>query len=127
MDDTWSDEELARGLAWTRIAIGIMCVLSPRWTIRMWVGRNITDDVVSKMGVRGIGARDIAIGLGILHSLDSGGSPRKWLEASAIADAADALGTLGSWGQLTKPRALFKFAAEAGASLLGVRLADTLG
>ena len=125
MDDTWSDEELARGLAWVRIGIGAMCVLAPRWTIKMWVGER-ADEVVSKLGVRGIGARDVAIGLGILHSLDNGGSPRKWLEASAMADAADAIGTLGSWKDLSKPRAIMLFVTEAGAALLGVRLADAL-
>src|SRR3712207_5437141 len=99
MDDTWSDEELARGLAWARIVIGAMCFFAPRWTIKMWVGER-ADDHISKMGIRGIGARDVAIGLGIIHSLDSGGSPRKWLEASAMADAADAVGTLSSWSEL---------------------------
>jgi hypothetical protein len=125
MDDTWTDEELARGLAWARIGIGAMCVLAPSWTIKMWVGER-ADDHISKMGIRGLGARDVAIGLGIIHSLDNGMSARKWLEASAMADAADAIGTLGSWKDLSKPRALMLLVTEVGAALLGVRLADAL-
>ncbi|MGH2809137.1 MAG: hypothetical protein ACRDKT_17875 [Actinomycetota bacterium] len=125
MDDTWSDEELARGLAWARIVIGVLCFLAPRWTIKMWVGER-AEDVVSKMGIRGLGARDVAIGLGIIHSLDSGSSPRRWLEASAMADAADAIGTLGGWRDLSKPRAVMLLVTEVGAALLGVRLADAL-
>jgi hypothetical protein len=125
MDDTWSDEELARGLAWARIGIGVMCFLAPALSIKLWVGERV-EEPVSKMGIRGLGARDAAIGLGMLHALDGGGSPRKWLEASAMADAADAIGTLGSWRDLSKPRALFLLVTEVGAALLGVRLADAL-
>ena len=125
MDDTWSDEELARGLAWARVGIGVLCFLAPGWAIKMWVGER-ADQPVSKMAVRGFGARDAAIGLGLLHALDGGGSPRKWLEASAMADAADAIGTLGSWSDLSKPRAMLLLLSEVGAALMGMRLADSL-
>jgi hypothetical protein len=125
MDDTWTDEELARGLAWARIGIGAMCFVAPRMTIKIWLGER-ADEPVSKIGIRGIGARDVAIGLGILHSLDNGGSPRKWLEASVMADAADAISTLGSWRDLPRWRAFCSLVAEVGAAVLGVRLAEAL-
>jgi hypothetical protein len=103
----------------------VICFLAPGWAIKMWVGAR-ADEPVSKMAVRGFGARDAAIGLGLLHALDGGGSPRKWLEASAMADAADAIGTLGSWGDLPKPRAVLLLLSEVGAALMGMRLADSL-
>lgn len=119
------DRDLAEMLGLGRVVIGAACLLAPKKVARAWTGETL-DTEVSKMGVRGIGARDVAIGLGILVSLDNGRPVRGWLEASAIADFADAFGTLTGWKRLPKLRRWGLLALEAGAGVIGMQLAAAL-
>ena len=51
------------------------------------------------MITRALGARDLALGLGVVIAIDRGAPVRGWLEASALSDAVDFLATLASsWG-----------------------------
>ena len=119
------DRDLARLLAWGRIAIGLTGVLMPRTLARLWTGAP-QPDFPTNMIARGLGARDVAIGAGVLAGLEGAWSPRPWLQASAASDAADALGTLGSFSELGKLRATGLLALEVGAAVVGISLADSL-
>lgn len=119
------DRDTARMLAWGRIGVGAVLFLMPAKAARMWTGRDVAD-FPSKMIVRGLGARDLAMGAGLATALESGRSASPWLQACAAADAADALGTLGSVGELGKLRALFYLVVEVGAAVLGLSLAESL-
>lgn len=120
-----TDEDLARLLALARIALGAWLFLTPRWAIRVWVGR-LHLDFVSTMAVRGMGARDVALGVGLLATLEGDGPARGWLEGAALADAADAAGTLAAWRDLPKPRALGLLGLEVAAAATHARLAQTI-
>ena len=80
--------DLAVGLAGGRIAIGVVSLLAPGF-----VGRTITGRDGSRGGTRlfarMVGARDLALGLGVLVALDRGAPVRGWLEASAVIDGTD--------------------------------------
>ena len=125
MNDEWSDEELARGLGWLRVLAGLSLFLLPRAGTRVWTGEN-EEDAPTRLAVRGMGIRDVALGTGLLVALERGAPARGWLEAGAMVDAGDALGTLTSWRGLGKPRGVFWFVTEVAAALFGMSLADRM-
>ncbi len=125
MNDDWTDEDSARALGWLRIAFGATLFLMPRLGVRVWTGERI-GDVTTTMAVRSLGLRDVSIGWGLITALEKGAPVRGWLEAGALADAGDAVGTLAAWRDLPKARALLWLLSEAGAAFLGYRLTQTL-
>jgi hypothetical protein len=125
VDDEFTDEDVARLLAWGRILIGSFALVAPRRFERMWIG-DATEGTPSHMATRGLGGRDVAIGIGILKTMENGGPVRGWLEAGAVADASDALGTLSAWGALPKWKALSFLVLEVGAAYVGMQTAETI-
>jgi hypothetical protein len=73
--------------------IGAILVLAPRLAGRMWIGRD-ADSRAVKVLARGLGARDVALGLGTAVAIDGGKPARGWLEGAALADAVDLVSTL---------------------------------
>lgn len=119
------ERDLARLLAWGRIGIGAFGTLMPATLVRLWTGGD-RSAFPTNMATRGLAIRDVALGVGILATLEEGDRARPWLLASAAADAGDAVGTLGSWGELGRLRALGLLALEVGAAVVGFGLADSL-
>ncbi len=118
------DRDLARLLAWVRIGLGLAGAAMPATFVRLWTGRQASG-FPTDMATRGLAARDVAIGAGILHSLDRDASVKPWLYASAAVDAADAVGTLTSLKQLGGLRSLGLLGLEVGAAIVGLALADS--
>jgi hypothetical protein len=90
---------IARMLAGARIALGLALFLAPSRTGRGWLGAGQVTPGTSVV-VRGVGARDVALGVGTMVALRDDDRPRdahRWLEASIVADLADAtaIGMLG--------------------------------
>ena len=126
MDDIEIDaKELAQILSLGRVVLGVAAVLAPNRFGRAWTGER-SDEAVSTMAMRGLGARDVALGLGTLRALDGEGPVRPWLEAQALADASDTVSILGSFGQLPPLRRLLGLATAAGACYIGLRLASEI-
>ena len=80
--------EIAIAQARGRIAVGAAYVLAPGLFGRIWVGRD-ADRRGTKVLARAFGARDLALGLGVVIAIDRGAPVRGWLEASALSDALD--------------------------------------
>ena len=97
-----SPRDIAIAQARGRIALGAGALLAPGLVGRTWIGRDAGRDAV-KVLARAVGARDVALGLGIVIAIDRGAPVRGWLEGAALADAADFLATLLAGGAL--PRA----------------------
>jgi hypothetical protein len=76
-----------------RMAIGAALALAPRLAGPMWVGDD-GDRPAVKVLARSLGARDVALGLGLAVALDRGAPVRGWLEGAALADTADFVGAL---------------------------------
>lgn len=123
--EDWSDEDLARGLGWLRLLLGLALFLFPGLTTKTWTGEN-PDDAPTNLAVRGMGVRDMAIGAGLLTAMERGAPVRGWIEAGAMVDAGDALGTLFSWRGLGKPRGVFWFLTEVGSAAAGLSLAERM-
>ena len=85
--------DLALSNARGRMAIGAALVLAPRLAGPMWIGRDADSRAVNVLA-RGLGARDLALGLGTAVALDRGAPVRGWLEGAALADGVDLVSTL---------------------------------
>lgn len=123
--EEFGDEELARGLGWLRVLAGLALFLMPRLGTRTWTGEN-AEDAPTSLAVRGMGVRDMALGAGLLTAMERGAPVRGWLEAGAMVDAGDAMGTLFSWRGLGKPRGVFWFVIEVCSAALGLSLAERM-
>jgi hypothetical protein len=82
------ERNLADVLARGRIAIGAVSLLAPGLVARTMTGRGGSRGGTS-LFVGMVGARDVALGCGLLRALDSGAPVRGWLEASALVDGID--------------------------------------
>jgi hypothetical protein len=80
--------DLAGNLARARIAIGVVALLAPEFLGRTMTGRARSEGG-TRLFARMVGARDLALGVGVLVALDRGGPVRGWLEASALVDGID--------------------------------------
>jgi hypothetical protein len=95
--------------------IGAILVLAPGMAKGMWIGSD-ADRPAVKVLARGLGARDLALGLGIAVAIDRGAPVRGWLEGAALADGVDLAATLLAGDSI--PRGKRRMVAlVAGASL----------
>jgi hypothetical protein len=121
----WDDKDLARLLGLTRIALGAAALLMPNVAMRGLIGQR-AEPYPTNLLLRGLAGRDIAIGVGIVTAIETGAPVRGWLEASALSDASDAVGTITSWKYLPGFRRLAFLALEVGAAAIGLQLADSI-
>src|SRR6478609_6303429 len=84
---------VARQIAVRRIVLGGALTVAPGLVARTWVGESTTG---AKVLGAGFGARDVAIGAGLWHALDSGAHTRPWLLAGAGGDVVDLVATLAA-------------------------------
>jgi hypothetical protein len=89
MDERTMAAVLARG----RIAIGVVSLLAPGLVARTMTGGDGSRGGTSLFAGM-VGARDVALGLGLQRALDHGAPVRSWLEASALVDGIDAAACL---------------------------------
>ena len=115
------DRELATLLGWTRIAAGTAFTLAPAKMSKVWMGQNV-DSLYTRMAGRSLGARDLALGFGLLTAMRRGAPARGWLEAGILADAVDTLGSAKGLRRLPTVRHLLFLGAGAGAVVAGRRL-----
>jgi hypothetical protein len=109
----------ARALATGRIALGLGLFLSPRRLTRLWLGDEADGQFVTAV-VRGVGARDVAIGVGALVALRSDvptEDAERWIEAGIVGDLGDLAGTLLT-GQPDRDRGMV-LAIAGGAAVAG--------
>ena len=107
----------ARGLAAIRGMFGAALLLAPTVTGRLWLGG--ADSRGRHRLVQAIGARDVVLASGTLLA----SRPRRWLVASAVADAADALASTAFTIRTHRLRSLGTAALAVGGAVAGGRLA----
>ena len=91
--------DIALAQARGRIAVGLAMLVAPGLAGRTWIGDDALRPAV-KVIIRGFGARDLALGLGVVIAVDRGAPVRGWLEGSALADVGDLLATLFAGGSI---------------------------
>jgi hypothetical protein len=121
-DLDFDERELVQMLSLVRLVIGIGFFVMPRRLGRWWTGEEETS-ATSRMALRSLGGRDVALAVGTLVALENKGNVRGWLEAGALADASDAVGTLSNWGDLPFLRRLLGLASSVSAVTVGLNLA----
>jgi hypothetical protein len=84
---------LARLHALGRVAIGAAAVAAPGTWARAWIGIDGRRPGVGVLAA-GLGARDAAIGVGVLRAVREGHGARPWLGAGILGDAADLVATM---------------------------------
>jgi len=114
--------QLAEAVALGRIAIGIVALVAPTVPLRPWVGRDFAWQPRAKLLARSLGARDLALGIGVLMALRHKAPVRGWVEGAALADAGDTLATLLAFPKLPKG-GRWLVLASAGGAAVAARLA----
>jgi hypothetical protein len=110
--------QIAETIAWGRIAIGITALVAPTVPLRPWVGRDFAWQPRAKLLARSLGARDLALGIGVLMALRHDTPVRGWVEGAGLADAGDTLATLLAFGKLPKSGRWMVLASAGGAAAL---------
>jgi hypothetical protein len=115
--------ETARQISMARIGFGIAFMTAPGIFGRLWVGPEASTPV-GKLLFRVLGARDFALGLGTLLAMRYDRPTRGWLEASGLADFADAAATFLAHDALTPASRTATYAIAApSAALCGLTAA----
>lgn len=117
--------QVAVALAAGRIAIGTAAFVAPRLVGRSWLGE-VSGADGTKIALRGLGARDAAIGVGLLAALDEPARARNWVEAGVIADAGDFVATALGRHAGRRSAAAAVLAIAGGAAATGVWLRNQL-
>ena len=120
-----NDRDVAWALAAARASFGVAFLSAPALTTRRWLGPPSSVEPV-KVFTRAIGARDLALGLGLLVALESGAPARPWLRAGAAVDALDTVATLAAFRHLPRVLRFAVLALGVGGAVTGVRLAAAL-
>jgi hypothetical protein len=117
--------DVAVGLAVGRIAVGVASLVAPGVVGRAMMGSE-GDSGGMRCLFRVVGARDLALGIGVVAALDRRAPVGGWLRASAVADGLDAAGTLLARRHLRPTVFPAAAGAATGGALLSVWLAGQL-
>lgn len=107
-----------RILATLRVGIGAVLLLAPGAAGRRWIGEPAGDARV-KAVIRGLGARDLALGLGALRALDRGEPAHAWVQLAAVGDATDAVAAVAAARRLGPLRTLGTAVSAGAAAAIG--------
>jgi hypothetical protein len=97
-----------------RLVLGAGLMLAPGLAGRSWVGDDAST-TGAKVFASALGARDVALGAGLLWALDRDEPAHAWLVGAALADAADFVATAAA-GSAIPRTARLGILALAGAS-----------
>jgi hypothetical protein len=113
--------EVARVLGVGRVMIGVAFLLMPRRAMKMWTGDDATS-AAELMSARSLGARDLALGAGLLKAIENDQHVEDWLFAGAVADLSDAVGVVSNFGRLGALRRVLFLATAGAAAYVGFKL-----
>jgi hypothetical protein len=83
---------LASMLGLARAGIGVAAVVAPQAAVGGWAGKGV-DNAGGSLLARAFGARDAALGLGVLLAARRGAPLKTWLRLSGLCDIVDAAAT----------------------------------
>ncbi len=123
MNETLKAQIKAFGMG--RIGLGAAAVVAPGLVIRVLLGKGPID-ARSKMLLRMVGGRDIALGLGVVFALNHEAPVRGWLEAGTVADSGDFVATVLAFRRLRPGAAMANAVAALGGAAYGRYLASAI-
>jgi hypothetical protein len=80
----------------TRMVLGVAALAAPAVAGRTLAGAGGAEPDAQAF-LRGMGGREVGLGLGLLATIQEGGSVRPWLIAGVLADCGDMAGLAGAW------------------------------
>lgn len=119
-----SAERMAAILAAGRVAAGVVSMVAPRGGV--WL-RPTAAREASLLG-RGLGARDVLLGTGVLRALSTGRGGAEWGWLVVASDLVDGAGGAIEWRRLTPAERIWVgavFALAAGEAAVALALAGT--
>jgi hypothetical protein len=108
---------IARLVAAGRIGVGLALIVSPERATALWLGGD-AGRAGTRVVTRGLGARDLALGAGVLAV--PGSELRPWVAAAILADTADLIATVAAGDSLPLGGRLLVGAVASGGVALGV-------
>lgn len=101
-----------------RLAFGAAAFVAPALVGRTLAGAGgATPD--AKAFLRGMGGREVGLGLGLLASARMSAPVRPWLIAAVLADSSDLAGIAGAWRYMPSSKRLVGLATAGGALTAG--------
>lgn len=94
--------QLALATAVLRSAIGVVALVAPGLAAGLWADADARGLASTRVLARALGARDLALGMGLLLALRHEGPVRGWVEAGGLADTGDVVATLSGFGDLPR-------------------------
>jgi hypothetical protein len=70
--------------------------------------------------LRGMGAREVGLGLGLLAATRSRGPVRRWVVAILLADVGDIVGIAGAWRHMPQAKRWVSLGTAGAAAVAGV-------
>jgi hypothetical protein len=117
---------IARMTAAARVGVGVALLVTPGVVGRLLVGAGGTGPV-AKVFARGMGVRDLVLGLGVLAALDRGDPhARDWIRAAALSDLGDTAANLLAFRHLTPTARVGALIIAGGAAATGFVAAENL-
>jgi hypothetical protein len=119
----WVAAALA-GLEAGRTCLGVAALVLPEVPTKVWIGDRASGMSEVRVLCRGLGARDLVLGLAPLlatrrsHAVTR--ASRGWVLGGVCADAGDALATVVCWGSVPKRGRRIVLAASCGAVSAGL-------
>lgn len=108
-----------------RILFGVAALVAPGTAGRILAGDGGAAPDAQAF-LRGMGGREIGLGLGLLAMTRADGPVQPWLIAALLADSSDIAGIAGAWGQMTPSKRLLGLGTAAGAATIGATVLATL-
>ncbi len=104
-----------------RILFGVAALVAPAPAGRALAGEGgAASD--AKAFLRGMGGREIGLGLGLLAALRTGERVRPWLIAGVLADSGDIAGVAGAWPYMPPAKRWLGLAMAGAAAFFGTTL-----
>jgi hypothetical protein len=104
-----------------RVAFGAAALAAPAPTGRMLAGDGGAAPDAQAF-LRGMGSREIGLGLGLLATLRSGAPVQPWLIAGVLSDSGDIAGVLGAWRHMPAAKRWLGLGMAAAAAAVGATL-----
>lgn len=76
--------------------------------------------------LRGMGSREIGLGVGLLATIRADGPTRPWLIAGVLADSGDIAGIVGAWPHMPRAKRWLGLGMAGAAAAIGATLLATL-
>jgi hypothetical protein len=108
-----------------RLVFGAVALAAPAPAGRMLAGSGGAAPDAQAF-LRGMGGREIGVGLGLLATIRAGGPIRPWLIAGVLADCGDMAGIAGAWPHMPPAKRRLGLAMASAAAAVGVTLLATL-